>query len=77
MTDSTTAPPNFISEIFYLTLAANHIGQQKIVNNMEELARQYEDIRRHLDAIQNDQSWRGVRRMSSPRLISSADVMML
>ncbi|KAI0712081.1 ubiquitin elongating factor core-domain-containing protein [Earliella scabrosa] len=56
---ATTAPPNFISEIFYLTLAANHIGQQKIVNNMEELARQYEDIRRHLDAIQNDQSWRG------------------
>ncbi|KAI0699306.1 ubiquitin elongating factor core-domain-containing protein [Cerioporus squamosus] len=55
--EATTAPPNFISEIFYLTLAANHLGQQKIVNNLEELGRQYDDIRRHLEVLQSDQSW--------------------
>ena len=59
--DVVKAPPNFISEIFYLSLAINHIGQQKIVNNIEELARQYDDIRRHLEALEGDQSWRGVR----------------
>ena len=55
------APPNFISDIFYLTLAANHIGQLKLVNNIEELLRQYDDVRRHLEVLQSDQSWRGVR----------------
>ncbi|KAI8994147.1 ubiquitin conjugation factor E4 [Trametes punicea] len=54
-----TAPPNFITEIFYLTLAASHIGQQKIVNNIEELSRQYDEIRRHLEVLNGDQSWRG------------------
>lgn len=53
------APPNFITEIFYLTLAASHIGQQKIVNNVEELSRQYDEIRRHLETLNGDQSWRG------------------
>ncbi|KAI0365724.1 ubiquitin conjugation factor E4 [Pilatotrama ljubarskyi] len=53
------SPPNFITEIFYLTLAASHIGQQKIVNTVEELARQYDEIRRHLDTLNADQSWRG------------------
>ncbi|KAI0770227.1 ubiquitin elongating factor core-domain-containing protein [Fomes fomentarius] len=57
--EATTTPPNFISEIFYLSLAVNHTGQQKIVNNFEELARQYEDIRRHLEVLQGDQSWQG------------------
>ncbi|KAI0755049.1 ubiquitin elongating factor core-domain-containing protein [Daedaleopsis nitida] len=56
---ATTAPPNFISDIYYLTLAANHIGQQKIVNSIEHLAREYDDIRRHIEAIQGDNSWRG------------------
>ncbi|RDX42611.1 hypothetical protein OH76DRAFT_1410953 [Lentinus brumalis] len=57
--EATNAAPNFISEIFYLSLAANHIGQQKIVNNVEDLGRQYDDIRRHLEVLQSDQSWRG------------------
>lgn len=60
VSDAIKAPPNFISEIFYLSLAVNHTGQQKIVNNFEELARQYEDIRRHLEVLQGDQSWQGV-----------------
>ena len=55
-----TVPPNFISDIFYLTLAANHVGQMKLTNNVEDLAKQYDDIRRHLEVLQEDQSWRGV-----------------
>lgn len=61
LTSLHAAPPNFISDIFYLTLAVNHIGQMKLVNNVEDLNRQYDDIRRHLDVLQSDQSWRGVR----------------
>ncbi|KAI1793388.1 ubiquitin elongating factor core-domain-containing protein [Ganoderma leucocontextum] len=57
--ESAPAPPNFISDIFYLALAVNHIGQMKLVNNVEDLGRQYDDIRRHLDVLQSDQSWRG------------------
>ncbi len=55
-----TGPPNFITEIFYLTLAASHIGQQKIVNVMEGLGKQYDELRRHLELLNGDQSWRGV-----------------
>ena len=62
------APPNFISDIFYLTLAANHIGQLKLVNNIEELLRQYDDVRRHLEVLQSDQSWRGVRYLDLSRM---------
>ncbi|KAI0823925.1 ubiquitin conjugation factor E4 [Trametes gibbosa] len=54
-----TAPPNFITEIFYLALAASHIGQQKIVNVLEDLGRQYDEIRRHVELLEGDQSWRG------------------
>ncbi|TBU62234.1 ubiquitin elongating factor core-domain-containing protein [Dichomitus squalens] len=57
--EATAAPPNFISDIFYLALAANHIGQMKLVNNIEELLRQHDDVRRHLEVLQSDQSWRG------------------
>ncbi|KAI0670862.1 ubiquitin conjugation factor E4 [Trametes maxima] len=53
------ASPNFITEIFYLTLAVSHIGQQKIVNNIEEIWKQQDDLRRHLDVLNSDQSWRG------------------
>lgn len=60
LTPSSAAPPNFITEIFYLTLAASHIGQQKIVNVIEELGKQYDEIRRHLELLNGDQSWRGV-----------------
>ncbi|KAI0632350.1 ubiquitin conjugation factor E4 [Trametes polyzona] len=54
-----TALPNFITEIFYITLAASHIGQQKIVNVLDECGKQYEEIRRHVELLEGDQSWRG------------------
>ncbi|THG98805.1 hypothetical protein EW026_g3438 [Hermanssonia centrifuga] len=53
------SPPNFISEIFYLTLAMNHYGYQKTITTYEELARQYDDMARHAEMLEGDGSWRG------------------
>ena len=58
-----SAPPNFISEIFYLTLAMNHYGYQKTISVVEELAKQYDELVRHMEVVEGDGSWRGV----SPR----------
>ncbi|KAH9947558.1 ubiquitin elongating factor core-domain-containing protein [Amylocystis lapponica] len=54
-----SAPPNFISDIFYITLAMNHYGYQKTISTFEELARQYDDMSRHLEMLNGDGSWRG------------------
>ncbi|KAH9841644.1 ubiquitin elongating factor core-domain-containing protein [Rhodofomes roseus] len=53
------APPNFISDIFYLTLATNHYGYQKTISTFEDLARQYDEMNRHLEVLEGDGSWRG------------------
>ncbi|KAL6304363.1 ubiquitin conjugation factor E4 [Sparassis latifolia] len=52
-------PPNFISDIFYLTLAMNHYGYQKTVSTFDDLAKQYDEINRHLEMLEGDGSWRG------------------
>ncbi|KAA1469869.1 hypothetical protein DENSPDRAFT_835542 [Dentipellis sp. KUC8613] len=54
-----TPPPNFISEIFYLTLAMNHYGYQKTIQTFEDYGKQIDDLRKHLDSINGDQSWVG------------------
>ncbi|KAI0071497.1 ubiquitin conjugation factor E4 [Panus rudis PR-1116 ss-1] len=56
---STAPPPNFISDIFYLTLTMNHFGYMKTVSNAEELAREYGEIVRHGEMLEGDGSWRG------------------
>ncbi|KAI0789740.1 ubiquitin elongating factor core-domain-containing protein [Abortiporus biennis] len=57
---SSNAPaPNFISDIFYLTLTLNHYGYQKTISSFEELSRQYDDMERHLEMLEGDGSWRG------------------
>ncbi len=53
--------PNFISDIFFLTLTLSHYGYLKTVSNFEELARQYDDLQRHREMLEGDGSWRGVR----------------
>ncbi|KZT09134.1 uncharacterized protein LAESUDRAFT_801836 [Laetiporus sulphureus 93-53] len=57
--EGTGGPPNFISEIFYLTLAMNHYGYQKTISTFEDLARQYDEMNRHLEMLEGDGSWRG------------------
>ncbi|PFH54088.1 hypothetical protein AMATHDRAFT_136414 [Amanita thiersii Skay4041] len=49
--------PNFISEIFFLTVAMCHLGYLKTTQTYNNLARLLEDIQRHLDWLQGDGSW--------------------
>lgn len=55
------APPNFISDIFYITLAMNHYGYNKTITMFEDLARQRDDMTRQLEQLQGDGSWQSVR----------------
>ncbi|KAG6864495.1 hypothetical protein C0991_009113 [Blastosporella zonata] len=52
--------PNFISNIFYLTIATSHYGYLKTIQNFNNLAKHLEDLKRHLDQINGDGSWMGV-----------------
>jgi ubiquitin conjugation factor E4 B len=55
------APPsNFISNIFYLTIAMSHYGYVKTIQNYTGLARHLDDIQRHLEMVEGDGSWMGV-----------------
>ena len=54
-------PPNFISDIFYLTIAMSHYGYLRTIQTFNDLAKHLEDIQRHLDFINGDGSWMGVR----------------
>ncbi|EMD39878.1 hypothetical protein CERSUDRAFT_63413 [Gelatoporia subvermispora B] len=56
--ESNATAPNFISDIYYLTLAMNHYGYQKTVDSFEDLAKQYDEMSRHLEMLQGDGSWR-------------------
>ncbi|PCH40023.1 hypothetical protein WOLCODRAFT_88418 [Wolfiporia cocos MD-104 SS10] len=56
---ATDGAPNFISEIFYLTLAMNHYGYMKTISITEELAKQYDEMKRHMEMLEGDGSWRG------------------
>ncbi|KAL0579137.1 Ubiquitin conjugation factor E4 [Marasmius crinis-equi] len=51
------APPNFISDVFYLTIAMSHYGYQKTISSFMELQKHLDDIQRHLDFLQGDGSW--------------------
>lgn len=58
---SNVAPaPNFISDIFYLTIAMGHYGYQRTIHSFGELAKHIDDIQRHLDYLNGDGSWMGV-----------------
>ncbi|KZV65315.1 hypothetical protein PENSPDRAFT_614272 [Peniophora sp. CONT] len=53
------APPNFISDIFYLTLAVMHYGLCKTMDNFEETSKHLDELKRHLKTIEGDRSWEG------------------
>lgn len=55
------AAPNFISDIFFLTVAAGHYGVQQTFNRFEEALKQYHEMKEHLQMLQGDGSWMGVR----------------
>ncbi|KAG6890617.1 hypothetical protein C0995_006593 [Termitomyces sp. Mi166 len=51
--------PNFISNIFYLTIAMSHYGYLKTIQTFNNLAKHLEDLKRHLEYINGDGSWMG------------------
>ncbi|KAF9644135.1 hypothetical protein BDM02DRAFT_3272627 [Thelephora ganbajun] len=52
-------PPNFISEIFYLSLAMFHFGYQRTIQEMEDFAKHADELQRHIDRLENDINWQG------------------
>lgn len=52
--------PNFITEIFFITMAMNHYGYQKTLSSFEELAKHLEDMTRHREQLEGDGSWQQV-----------------
>ncbi|RDB17892.1 Ubiquitin conjugation factor E4 [Hypsizygus marmoreus] len=57
--DPSAAEPNFISNIFYLTIAMSHYGDLRTIQTYNDLAKHIEDMQRHLDMINGDGSWMG------------------
>ncbi|KAK2465341.1 hypothetical protein APHAL10511_002695 [Amanita phalloides] len=57
--DPAALAPNFISNIFFLTIAISHFGYIKTISTYNNLAKILEDIQRHLDWLQGDGSWMG------------------
>jgi ubiquitin conjugation factor E4 B len=55
------APPNFISDIFYLTLAMSHYGYLRTIQSFSDFGKTTQELQRHLERLQGDGSWMGVR----------------
>ncbi|KDR82849.1 hypothetical protein GALMADRAFT_238456 [Galerina marginata CBS 339.88] len=53
--------PNFISNIFYLTVAMSHYGYLRTIQSYNDLGKHVDDLQRHLDMLNGDGSW-----MTSP-----------
>jgi hypothetical protein len=58
------APPNFISDIFYLCAALFNCGYLPTISVFDDMGKHYDELRRHLDTLQGDGSWMGVRDFS-------------
>lgn len=54
------AKPNFISEIFFMTAWAHHLGYMPVVNTVNKYSRSVQDLDDQIKEIENDASWRGV-----------------
>ncbi|KAJ3503365.1 hypothetical protein NLJ89_g8468 [Agrocybe chaxingu] len=52
-------PPNFISNIFYLTIAMSHYGILKTIDSYNNLGKHVEDLQRHIDMLNGDGTWMG------------------
>ncbi|KAF8903108.1 ubiquitin elongating factor core-domain-containing protein [Gymnopilus junonius] len=53
--------PNFVSDVFYLTVAMSHYGYLRSIQTYNDLAKHIEELQRHLDMLNGDGSW-----MNSP-----------
>ncbi|KAH9480417.1 Ubiquitin conjugation factor E4 [Psilocybe cubensis] len=59
--NSLAPPPNFISNIFYLTVAMSHYGYLRTIQTFNDLSKSSDELQRQLDMVQGDGSW-----MTSP-----------
>lgn len=57
--DPSALPPNFISDVFYLTIAMSHYGFLRTIQTHTDLQKHMDDIQRHLDYLNGDGSWQG------------------
>ncbi|KAF9464224.1 ubiquitin elongating factor core-domain-containing protein [Collybia nuda] len=57
--DPNAPPSNFISDIFYLTIAMSHYGYLRTIQTHNSLQKHLDDIQRHLDMLNGDGSWMG------------------
>jgi ubiquitin conjugation factor E4 B len=57
----TATPPNFISNIFFLTVAMSHYGYLRTISTYEDMGKHRDDLQRHMEQLQGDGSWMGVR----------------
>ncbi|CAK5270237.1 unnamed protein product [Mycena citricolor] len=57
--DPSGAAQNFISDIFYLTVAMSHYGILHTISTYRDLNRPYDDMQRHLDMLSADNSGMG------------------
>jgi ubiquitin conjugation factor E4 B len=59
--DAKGPKPNFVSDIFYLSAAVNNLSTGPISEYMSALARHVRDLKKQLEIMEKDESWRGVR----------------
>lgn len=63
-------PPNFITEIFFLTVAFDHYGLVRTIQEHAELRKELDHMQRQLDMFNADTTWQGV---SAPNVVMFID----
>jgi ubiquitin conjugation factor E4 B len=58
--DAKGPPPNFVSDVFYLLAAVNHLSTPPIDNYLSAMHRGVRDMQKQVDLMEKDESWRGV-----------------
>jgi ubiquitin conjugation factor E4 B len=58
--DAPGPAPNFVSDVFYLLAAVNHISTGPISGYISAIGRHVRDIKQQLEMMEKDETWRGV-----------------
>ncbi|KAF8517435.1 ubiquitin elongating factor core-domain-containing protein [Hysterangium stoloniferum] len=54
-------PPNFITEVFFITVALNHYGLVRTTQEYDQLGKELDQMQRYLDTIYADTTWPGAQ----------------
>ncbi|KAG8815087.1 hypothetical protein FRC18_001649 [Serendipita sp. 400] len=57
--DAPGPAPNFVSDVFYLLSAVNHLSTGPISNYISAISRHVRDIQKELELMEQDESWKG------------------